>query len=66
MRGAYHQYIKQKGLGRYTDAVERIKGAAADEAALRLEAQELRLARIFNGAEPEYRNGSPKDREKGR
>ena len=27
---------------------------------------QLRLARIANGAHPDYKNGHPKDREKGR
>jgi hypothetical protein len=27
---------------------------------------QLRLARIQNGAHPDYKNGNPKDREKGR
>lgn len=59
MRGAYTNFIAEKGESRYIDVVERIKAKAKEEA-------ELRLARIMNGAEPEYKNGNPKDREKGR
>lgn len=59
MRGAYTNFIAEKGESRYTDVVEKIKARAAEEA-------ELRLARIFNGKEREYINGHPKDREKGR
>jgi hypothetical protein len=53
------QYLKQKGLGRTTGAVEKAR-------ALHKEECELRLARIANGAEPAYQNGHPKDAEKGR
>ncbi len=59
MRGAFTNFIAEKGESRYTDAVEQIKARAKEDA-------ELRLARIFNNAEPAYRNGHPKDREKGR
>lgn len=59
MRGAYYQYCRANGVGRYTDAVEAIKAQNA-------EAAELRLARITNGAEPSHQNGHPKDQEKGR
>lgn len=59
MRGAYTNYLAEKGESRYTDAVEKIKARAKEDA-------ELRLARIFNGKEPDYQNGHPKDREKGR
>lgn len=59
MRGAYFQYVRQKGISRYTDAVEAVKAKAKEEA-------ELRLARIMNNAEPSHQNGSPKDAEKGR
>lgn len=52
MRGAYMQYIKAKGIGRYTDAVEAVQ-------ANNKEAAELRLARIMNGAEPSHQNGVP-------
>lgn len=59
MRGAQFQYIREKGLSRYTDAVESVKAREKEEA-------ELRLARIMNGAHPDYQNGHPKDAEKGR
>lgn len=59
MRGAYTNFIAEKGESRLTDIVEQMKARAAEEA-------ELRLARIFNGAEPDYINGHPKDTEKGR
>lgn len=59
MRGAYFQYLKQKGVTRSTDAVEQAK-------ARRKEESELRLARIMNNAEPSHQNGHPKDFEKGR
>lgn len=59
MRGAYTNFIAEKGESRYTEVVERIKARAKEDA-------ELRLARIFNGAEPDYQNGHPKDCEKGR
>lgn len=59
MRGAYTNFIAEKGESRYTEAVERIKARAKEDA-------ELRLARITNGVHPEYINGHPKDREKGR
>lgn len=59
MRGAYTNYLAEKGESRYTDVVEKLKARAKEDA-------ELRLARIFNGKEPGYQNGHPKDREKGR
>lgn len=59
MRGAYTNLIAEKGESRYTYVVEQMRAKAKEEA-------ELRLARIFNGKEPEYKNGHPKDREKGR
>lgn len=59
MRGAYTNYLAEKGESRYTSAVEKVMARAREDA-------ELRLARIMNGAEPEYINGCPKDREKGR
>jgi hypothetical protein len=58
MRGAYISYIKSKGLGRYSSAVEEVK-------AKHKEACELRLARIQNNAEPSHKNGHPKSAEKG-
>lgn len=59
MRGAYFSYVKMNGVGRYTDAVEEIKAREKENA-------ELRLARIHNGVHPDYKNGHPKDSEKGR
>jgi hypothetical protein len=61
MKGAYYQYLRSKGIPatRTTDAVEKAQAFRKEEA-------ELRLARIMNGAEPEYQNGHPKDSEKGR
>jgi hypothetical protein len=53
MRGAYTQYIKEKG-----DAVEQAH-------ALRKEKAKLRLARIQNNKEPSHKNGHPKAKEKG-
>lgn len=52
------QYIRQKGLGRYSQAVEEAK-------AKEKEAAELRLARIQNNKEPSHMNGHPKAAEKG-
>lgn len=57
MRGAYTNFIAEKGESRLTDIVEQMKARAAEEA-------ELRLARIFNGVEPDYINGHPKHKEK--
>jgi hypothetical protein len=57
MRTAIHQYLKAKGIGRSTSAVE-------DALALHKEACELRLARIQNGKEPSHVNGHPKSTEK--
>jgi len=54
MRGAYYQYCRMNGIGRYTDAVEAIKKEQA----------ELRRARIMNNAEPSHKNGHPKHVEK--
>lgn len=59
MKGAYTNYLAEKGESRYTSAVEKVLARAKEDA-------ELRLARITNGVHPEYKNGSPKDREKGR
>jgi len=59
MRGAYFQYLKQKGTSRLTDAVERAKARHKEDT-------ELRLARIMNNAEPSHQDGHPKDAEKGR
>lgn len=52
MKGAHTQYIRQRGCGRVTDAVEKAK-------ALEKEKTEARLARIMNGKEPEMRNDKP-------
>jgi hypothetical protein len=52
MRGAYVQFIRTKGTSLYTAAVERAHNLRKEEA-------ELRLARIFNKAEPEMQNGKP-------
>lgn len=61
MRGAYHNYMKQKGTP------PSLKSEAVEEAAAQhAEECELRLARIQNGKHPEYQNGHPKDAEKGR
>ncbi len=57
MRGAYYSYLKSKG--HVPDATLAAKERHKEEC-------ELRLARIMNGAEPAYRNGNPKDAEKGR
>lgn len=59
MKGAYTNYLAEKGDSRYASAVEKVLARAKEDA-------ELRLARITNGAHPEYKNGHPKDREKGR
>lgn len=59
MNTAYKCYLKQKGTPPTMDAVEDVCRARREEAT-------LRLARIQNGAHPEYRNGNPKDAEKGR
>lgn len=59
MRGAYYQYLRMNGVGRYTDAVEAVKAKAKEDA-------ERRLALIANGKHPNYMNGHPKDAEKGR
>lgn len=68
MRGAYYQYVRMNGVGRYTDAVEAVNGkrkaAAEARLALKKEQAELKRARIMNGAEPGY--GHAKDAEKGR
>lgn len=45
-------YIKQNGIGRYTEAVEAIKREHG-------EACEQRLAQIQNGTHPEFQNGTP-------
>jgi hypothetical protein len=58
MRGAYFQYIKAKGMGQYSSAVEEVM-------ARQKEAATLRLARIHNGTHPDYKNGHPKAEEKG-
>lgn len=47
MRGAYFQYMKEKGFAPGLDA-------SAAAAALHKEKCELRLARIANGKEPGY------------
>ena len=54
MRGENYQYMP--GAGRMTESVERLKR----------ENEQLKLARIQNGAEPSHQNGHPKDAEKGR
>jgi len=70
MRGAYYQYLRMNGVGRYTDAVEAVnnkrKADSVARLALKKEEAELRRARIMNDAEPAYQNGHPKDAEKGR
>ena len=53
MRGAYFQYLKQKG--------SRKTGAVEEAAARNKEAAELRLARIQNGKEPSMKNGKIHD-----
>lgn len=58
MRGAYYQYIRTNGTSRYTDAVEALKAREKEDAV-------LRLARIQNGAHPDFKNGHPKSKEKG-
>lgn len=52
MRGAYYAYLQQNGTSRYTDAVEAVKARSAEES-------EQRLARIQNGAHPDFQNGTP-------
>lgn len=47
MRGAYNQFIRQKGLQAVENAMAKLKEEA-----------ELRLARIQNGKEPSHVNGS--------
>lgn len=49
MRGAYIQYLKSKG-SRKTNAVEQACALVKEQA-------EVRLARIANGAHPDYKNG---------
>jgi len=53
MDGAYKAFIKVHG----TDVVE-------DFARKHREDAQLRLARIQNGADPDYQNGHPKNKEK--
>lgn len=52
MRGGFLSYVKQNGIGRYTDAVEAIKREHAESC-------EQRLARIQNGSHPDFQNGTP-------
>lgn len=59
MNQAYICYLKQKGTPPTMDAVE-------DACRKNREEAQLRLARIHNGAHPDYQNGHPKDAEKGR
>jgi flagellin-like hook-associated protein FlgL len=52
MRGAYYQFVKEKGcpVSRLSDTTEAARAKAAEDA-------ELRLARIANAADPAYKNG---------
>ncbi len=56
MRGAYTQYLIQRGKG--CCGGTSCKTAAVEKAfALEKEKAELRLARIQNGKDPAYKNG---------
>jgi len=59
MDQAFIYYTKFKGLGARSEVVEDARQRAKEDA-------QLRLARITNGVHPDYINGNPKDKEKGR
>jgi len=55
MDGAFQALVSEKGVGVVNDLIRQHR-----------EDCQLRLARIQNGKDPRYKNGHPKDREKGR
>ena len=55
MDGAFRALVSEKGVGVVNDLLQKHR-----------EDCQLRLARIANGADPRYKNGHSKDREKGR
>ena len=57
MRGGYIQLLSEVGSSRVSDVIEQQKAKHKEDC-------ERRLARIQNGAHPDYKNGHPKHAEK--